>query len=602
MAFVVLAVSAAGFVLWMAPAAGAITTTNTAVGSYSDPRNDLPTRSGSFVRSSYGPFVVPANGAIHNQLDMSIPPPCTNCYITDIAPNLVSTPGGATENLDTGGMLHHFVMTNPSGTDTTCPGTGPGILGERIFASGNERTHMHLPSPYGYYQGPTGTWTLVTHVVNKSAAARTVYIEVTYRYTTSGEKGKPMWLDIDGMSPSCGDSDYTIPATPGYSDTHQTWTSTIDGRIVSIAGHLHDVDITGSGSCVTHCPAEGGGIAVSAELVGGPATDYFGPSPPGNPPPSDLTGATICRSEAHFGTAWAGGAAGQWKGHLDTVGQCGIFNEIPGTAQTDAYPPGAAFNQYDGYPIKKGQGIRLHSEYQNDTGFSQIDVMGIMMAFVATPDPYPRPKGATPLRASLVPAYNQCTAPNRTHGPSLVYGSCNPPVGSSSNLTIGSPDANAAAANMVGSVRYDVQPGNAATTADEADVKYTVSVVDVRCKAGVTACGSANAADGADYTGQVEVNQDLRITDRYNGPSETGTVQDTTFPVTVPCITTADTAIGGTCSIVTTADAVVPGTVKETRRSIWRMGQVYVNDGGPDGLVSTTSGNTLFLKQGLFVP
>ena len=28
---------------------------------------------------------------------------------------------------------------------------------------------------------------------------------------------------------------------------------------------------------------------------------------------------------------------------------------------------------------------------------------------------FPRPKGATPLRASLVPAYNACTAPNRGH-------------------------------------------------------------------------------------------------------------------------------------------------------------------------------------------
>ena len=32
---------------------------------------------------------------------------------------------------------------------------------------------------------------------------------------------------------------------------------------------------------------------------------------------------------------------------------------------------------------------------------------------------YPRPAGASPLRASLVPAYNECTAPNRTHGPPL---------------------------------------------------------------------------------------------------------------------------------------------------------------------------------------
>ena len=41
---------------------------------------------------------------------------------------------------------------------------------------------------------------------------------------------------------------------------------------------------------------------------------------------------------------------------------------------------------------------------------------------------YARPKGATPLRASLVPAYTTCASPNRTHGPPLVYPSCNPPA------------------------------------------------------------------------------------------------------------------------------------------------------------------------------
>ena len=61
------------------------------------------------------------------------------------------------------------------------------------------------------------------------------------------------------------------------------------------------------------------------------------------------------------------------------------------------------------------------------------------------------------------------------------------------------------------------------------------------------------------------------------------------------------TTIGSTCSLNTTADAVLPGVVKETRRAIWQLGQVQVFDGGSDGVVSTTP-NTLFLTQGIFVP
>jgi hypothetical protein len=36
-------------------------------------------------------------------------------------------------------------------------------------------------------------------------------------------------------------------------------------------------------------------------------------------------------------------------------------------------------------------------------------------------------------------------------------------------------------------------------------------------------------------------------------------------------------------------------------RAIWQLGQVEVLDGGADGVVSTTP-NTTFLRQGLFIP
>src|SRR3954453_15234375 len=47
-----------------------------------------------------------------------------------------------------------------------------------------------------------------------------------------------------------------------------------------------------------------------------------------------------------------------------------------------------------------------------------------MSGTVAVNVGYPRPKGATPMRTSLAPAYKPCTAPNRTHGPSLAFQSC----------------------------------------------------------------------------------------------------------------------------------------------------------------------------------
>jgi hypothetical protein len=206
---------------------------------------------------------------------------------------------------------------------------------------------------------------------------------------------------------------------------------------------------------------------------------------------------------------------------------------------------------------------------------------------------YPRPKGASPLRVPLVPAFNPCDAPNRTHGAPLSFGSCTPPVQTSSFLTVGTPDVNKAAANAIASVVLAAVQGNPATSADEADVKLKASAADVRLTASL-----------GDYAGELQANVRLRLTDRGSGPAfdEPATVQDFVYRFTVPCQTTVSTTVGSTCAVITTADAIQPGTVKERARTIWQVGQVALFDGGPDGIAATTTGNALFETQGVFVP
>ena len=241
-----------------------------------------------------------------------------------------------------------------------------------------------------------------------------------------------------------------------------------------------------------------------------------------------------------------------------------------------------------------------------------VAVLGMMVMASAANAAHPRPKGATPFRASLVPAYNACTSPNRTHGTPLAFPSCNPPVQTSTSLTIGSPDANGAPANSVGFIRIAVQAG-APGPPEDSDVSLQVSITDVRCKAGVAACGAANAADGADYTGEVQANAQIRITDHWNavapgGGPDAATMIDIPFPVNAPCTATASTSIGSACLVNTTANAVVGGpgpwadpAVKDTKRGIVEVGQLQVTDGGTDGVVATTP-NTLFEVQGIFIP
>jgi len=234
-----------------------------------------------------------------------------------------------------------------------------------------------------------------------------------------------------------------------------------------------------------------------------------------------------------------------------------------------------------------------------------LGALGLFMLASVANATHPRPKGATPLRVSMVPAFNQCTAPNRTHGPPLAFPSCNPPALSSTAVTVGTPDANGAAANSEGSVKLEVLVGVPGPP-DDSDVLITSNATDIRCQAGTTSCGSANAADGADYTGGLQGNATIRISDHWNavapgGGPDAATVIDIPFPVPASCANTASTAEGGLCTANTSANTVVPGSVKTGKRAIVEVGQITNTDGGPDGLNGTTP-NTLFEVQGIFIP
>jgi hypothetical protein len=191
-----------------------------------------------------------------------------------------------------------------------------------------------------------------------------------------------------------------------------------------------------------------------------------------------------------------------------------------------------------------------------------------------------------------VVAFEDCTSPNRAHGPPLIAPSCSPPVQSSDFVTVGTQDANLKQPNFVGKLRLDVKLGNPSTPANEADVEIAFDTTDIR-----------NKSDLNDYTGQLSAGFDLQLTDKQNGPSQTepGTAATIPFAMTVPCATTSVTTIGSSCASVTSANALIPGSVLESKRAIWQLSDINVFDGGADGVASTT-GNTLFADQGIFIP
>jgi hypothetical protein len=206
---------------------------------------------------------------------------------------------------------------------------------------------------------------------------------------------------------------------------------------------------------------------------------------------------------------------------------------------------------------------------------------------------YPRPKGGTPLRASLVVAFEPCGSPNRQHAPPLAVGSCNPPVQTSDYLTVGTLDANGAAARSVGSVRFDVYDCSPCANPLPEDVRLNAATTDVR-----------NQGDLSGYAGELQAAAMLQITDRYNRPglNEAATTQPVDFRFSVPCTANGDPAIGSTCSISTSVQSLMPGAFQQQGRTNWEVDQVRLYDGGADKTGSTTADNTLFEIQGVFVP
>jgi hypothetical protein len=247
-----------------------------------------------------------------------------------------------------------------------------------------------------------------------------------------------------------------------------------------------------------------------------------------------------------------------------------------------------------------GEWIQQGATCSDGSQVSAIDLAQgeiITCTFLNRLQSYPRPRGASPLRASLVPAYRQCTSPTTMHGAPLSHPSC--PIAPASNyLTQGSPDSNGAGANGQSFITLKVRPTTLGPP-DDADVRAIATLFDVRCLAATSAavCNRANAADGPDYSGDVQAALTAQLTDNF----PIGTTETFLFPVRLTCTNSDSTNIGGSCSVNTTFDAIVPGAVREGELAIWSLDAVRIEDGGPDGSVQTAD-NTPYMTQGVFVP
>jgi hypothetical protein len=201
---------------------------------------------------------------------------------------------------------------------------------------------------------------------------------------------------------------------------------------------------------------------------------------------------------------------------------------------------------------------------------------------------YPRPKGATPARFSLVPAYQPCLSPNSVHGAPLAYGSCTPPTQDSGVST--------------SQARFVVPAGGT-------DVQLVATINDVLCRATNPACPNGPLSD---FAGRLLVKATLRLTDKYNGSPavESATVQDFDVQMPIQCVATSLINTGGDCSATLSVNALYPGAVTAGQRATWQIQKMQVLDPGPNGTgfgsgCPATCGDgdeTPFMRPGVFVP
>jgi hypothetical protein len=216
-------------------------------------------------------------------------------------------------------------------------------------------------------------------------------------------------------------------------------------------------------------------------------------------------------------------------------------------------------------PVSGGSETAVHQTQNGD-----LDAVDWQPLPVGTPSSFARPKGATPFRASLVPASKPCATPNRSHGAPLAFPSCAPSVPGSSTQTVGVGDGNPALSRSIGSVRLDVTAS---------DVNLRMSLTNVM-----------NVSGLSDYTGQLQASVNSRLSDKEGAVASTRV--DFPFKFDVPCTATADTTLGGDCRILTSFNSVLPGAATSGLRTNWEMGRFEVYDGN----------GALFATQGVFVP
>jgi len=201
-----------------------------------------------------GPIqVTPGQNRIAYRPILANEKPDVNGWIVGFRPNLVRADGSVprTDHV----MFHHGVWLNLSRDDSTVP-----YIPERMFAVGEEKTHIQFPPGFGYRYLANDDWLLNHMVHNLTSEPMTLYVSYELDFIPDSSPAaqgmrpvRPIWMDVENGSgypvfdvykgSGGADGKFTYPddADNPYPNGIQRnlWQVDRNGVLVSTAGHVH---------------------------------------------------------------------------------------------------------------------------------------------------------------------------------------------------------------------------------------------------------------------------------------------------------------------------------------------------------------------------
>ena len=274
-----------------------------------------------------------------------VPSPHVNGFVTSMKVDVVDPDG--TQVPIRRLMLHHIVFSTIGRPSPTCGSTFTSFdsksqvpnLGEEWFAEGEEHNQLVLPPGYGYRIAKNDSWSMVYMLMNHRGVPDHALIRYTVTWDDSPDLTPvhPYWLDVRNCR---ADPVFDVPGGGKHGSNYSqdfTYTMPVSGRIVAGGAHVH-----------------------------GGAHDLTVSEP-------DCANRTVFKSKPAWGTA------DHPFYHVRP-----ILHE-PGPISM------SGFLSQQGYPIARGQRIRLTANYDNQRPHTRV--MGIAVVFVA---PQEVPAGCAP--------------------------------------------------------------------------------------------------------------------------------------------------------------------------------------------------------------